>query len=344
MSRVLGISYCGTKNPASLQFSIPFSNNIKVVSHSYIMHKMSSPVYGDEVNLQFWKTLHIDIGAYSDATAYWQKTPGYKYIYTLDTKKFTVVDPNGNVEFERSNIDSMGDMGISFEIYKSHQFIIKFDTSKNKFPFYIPTKLEKVSFSCCGTDSAVSGLNNYISCGKKVLDYQYIKHMDSDSYMYNYVDTNKHDFNFYYGDKIHTLGLYPKEVFVDIYNNSYLLSSYGIFVADVTNLKFPPGKPPWKPGGNPNDPDTPVPPVPPDNPYISLRGTMLFWSMLLPEYSKSLYPMLMPILKDGEVINNRPVYEIWMIWGFYKYLTSSYTTNESDDHEVLSFDLSPNWS
>ena len=79
---------------------------------------MSSPVYGDEVNLQFWKTLHIDIGAYSDATAYWQKTPGYKYIYTLDTKKFTVVDPSGHVEFERSNIDSMGDMGISFEIYK----------------------------------------------------------------------------------------------------------------------------------------------------------------------------------------------------------------------------------
>lgn len=344
MSRVIGISYCGAKNVEGLQFSIPFSNNIKVVSHSFIMYKMSSPIYGDEVSLRFWKTLHIDIGAYSDATAYWQKTPGYKYIYTLDTKKFTVVDPNGNIEFERANIDSMGDMGISFEIYKSHQFIIKFDTSKDKFPFYIPTKLEREELSCCGTDSDVKGINNYISRGKKVLDYQYIKHMGSDSYMNNYVDTNKHDFNFYYEDKIHTLGLYPKSVFVNIYDNSYLLSSYDVFVADATRLKFPPGNPPWKPGDNPNDPDSPDSPIPPENPDIDLRGTMLFWSMLLPKYSKSLYPMLMPILKDGEVINNRPVYEIWMIWGFYKYLTSSYTTNESDDHEVLSFDLSPNWS
>lgn len=165
--------------------------------------------------------------------------------------------------------------------------------------------------------------------------------MGSDSYMNNYADTNKHDFNFYYDDKMHTLGLYPKGVFANVYGNSYLLSSYDIFVADIPQLKFPPGKPPWKPGDNPNDPDSPVPP---ENLDIFFRGTMLFWSMLLPEYSKSLYPMLMPILKDGEVINNRPVYEIWMIWGFYKYLTSSYTTNESDDHEVLSFDLSPNWS
>lgn len=351
MSRVIGISYCGAKNVEGLQFSIPFSNNIKVVSHSFILNKMSSPIYGDEVSLRFWKTLHIDIGAYSDATAYWQKTPGYKYIYTLDTKKFTVVDPNGNVEFERSNIDSMGDMGISFEIYKSHQFIIKFDTSKDKFPFYIPTKLEKEELSCCGTDSDVKGINNYISRGKKVLDYQYIKHMGSDSYVYNYVDTNKHYFNLYYEDKLHTLGLYPKSVFVNIYDNSYLLSSYDISVADNTGMPFMPGEfpcDPTSPGGDPSgtggSSGTGCPAIPSCDPSKTLQGTPLFWSMLLPKYSKSLYPMLMPILKDGEVINNRPVYEIWMIWGFYKYLTSSYTTNESNDHEVLSFDLSPNWS
>lgn len=343
MSRIIGISYCGAKNVEGLQFSIPFSNNIKVVSHSFILYKMSSPIYGDEVNLRFWKALHIDIGAHSDATANWQKKSGYKYIYTFNTKKFTVVDPNGSVEFEKSDIDSMGDMGISFEIYKSHQFIIKFDTSKDKFPFYIPTKLEALGLSCCGTDSTVSGLNNYISRGKKVLDYQYTKHMGSDSYIHNYVDTNKHYFNFYYGDKIHTLGSYPKEMFGNIYDNSYLLSSYDLFVSDITSMHFVPSTP-----SDPSDPSNPsgpgYPAIPSCDPSKILQGTLLFWSMLLPKYSKSLYPMLMPILKDGEVINNKPVYEIWMIWGFYKYLTSSYTTDESNDHEVLSFDLSPNWS
>lgn len=346
MSKVMGISYCGAKNTASLYFSIPFANNIKVISPSSIIYRVTTPMYGDEVNLKFWKRLNIDIGAYPDALAYWQKTPGYKYIYTVNLKKFTVIDPSGNIEFERSDIDSMGDMGISFDIYKSHQFIIKFDITNDDYPFYIPTVMVRDTMGCSNTIGLVDGVHSYISNGKKILDYQYIRHTTSDSYLNRYVETNKHYFTFYYADKIHTLGIYPKELFDIVYSNRYLLSSYDIFVADITPLTYKPETPPWLPGMNPyypNDPINPNTPIPPEHPEVSYKGTLLFWSMLLPKYSMSLYPQLMPIMKDGEAINNRTTYEIWMIWGFYKYITSSYTTDENTDHEVPSFDLSPQW-
>jgi len=56
-----------------------------------------------------------------------------------------------------------------------------------------------------------------------------------------------------------------------------------------------------------------------------------------------LYPALMPIQRYDETQNNRPVYEPWLIWGFYKFLWNKKTTDWDDDIDIPLFDLSPLW-
>lgn len=57
-----------------------------------------------------------------------------------------------------------------------------------------------------------------------------------------------------------------------------------------------------------------------------------------------LYPDLMPIQRYNETQNNRPIYEPWLIWGFYRFLWNKKTTDWGDDFEIPLFDLSPNFS
>lgn len=74
-----------------------------------------------------------------------------------------------------------------------------------------------------------------------------------------------------------------------------------------------------------------------------LLATELHINFLLPEWSKSLYPKLMPIQKADEFINNRPVYEPWVIWGKYKILVTGDRNTDNDDIGIAVWDLSPSW-
>lgn len=65
-------------------------------------------------------------------------------------------------------------------------------------------------------------------------------------------------------------------------------------------------------------------------------------STTIPKLSIDLYPQLLSILRFGETHNNRPVYEPWMIWGFYKFLWSKGTKDIDDTIKYKIFDLSPN--
>lgn len=57
-----------------------------------------------------------------------------------------------------------------------------------------------------------------------------------------------------------------------------------------------------------------------------------------------LYPDLMPIQRYDETQNNRPIYEPWLIWGFYKFLWNKKTNDWGDDEIPPLFDLSPAWA
>ena len=79
-----------------------------------------------------------------------------------------------------------------------------------------------------------------------------------------------------------------------------------------------------------------------DTLFILLHELLVNW--LIPMWSLTLYQMLQPVIRDGETQNNRPIYEPWMIWGFYNFIHSSVVNDIVDYlHEVPTWDLSPNW-
>ena len=65
--------------------------------------------------------------------------------------------------------------------------------------------------------------------------------------------------------------------------------------------------------------------------------------ILLPKYSLSLYPELQSIQRPGETINNRPVYEPWMLYGINLVYGNNSTDIEDDRISAPLFDLSPLW-
>ena len=72
-----------------------------------------------------------------------------------------------------------------------------------------------------------------------------------------------------------------------------------------------------------------------------LRATQIKLTFTLAELSICLYHMLLPIQRAGETINNRPVYEPWLVWGFYKLIYSKGTIAEDVPIIYPIFDLSP---
>ena len=67
-------------------------------------------------------------------------------------------------------------------------------------------------------------------------------------------------------------------------------------------------------------------------------------TLLYMQLGIGLYPDLMPIQRYDETQNNRPIYEPWLIWGFYKFLWNKKTNDWGDDEIPPVFDLSPAWA
>ena len=57
-----------------------------------------------------------------------------------------------------------------------------------------------------------------------------------------------------------------------------------------------------------------------------------------------LYPALLPVQRYDETQNNRPIYEPWLIWGFFKFLWDKKTNDYGGDSiNIPVFDLSPSF-
>lgn len=63
----------------------------------------------------------------------------------------------------------------------------------------------------------------------------------------------------------------------------------------------------------------------------------------LPETGNGLYPMLNPIKRKGETQNNRPIYEPWLIYGFFNNV-SRISHDDLDKYDLWLLDLSPNYA
>ena len=77
--------------------------------------------------------------------------------------------------------------------------------------------------------------------------------------------------------------------------------------------------------------------------YSKLTAKPLSLTWLLSEYSTSLYPALEPLQRPDVGINNRPVYEPWLIYGKYKFVIAGHGEHWNDDVSISIYDLSPSW-
>ena len=322
---------------ASIDCSKPYYNNILIISPEFLSHELSPMYYGDTVTIGFYRFLGLEIGDLSSPT--WSLTPGYKYIYSISKRIFSVYDDVGNLLLSKNNIKSVGDMGISFEIYKSHQFILAIDFSSSKYPFYIPVVANILRWGSYNVNESEGILNYYH--GDTSRPYS-ISDVDNPSLRQHYVDGyvkitsgRSRLRNDFYG--IGDIVDYEYLTKSDIYFINKILDPLVICNIDFIDRTIMHD---WKKESLPPPIDDQPSPYDPEN-YHWL-GTIIDISYLLPCWSISLYPDLMPIKMSGETINNRPVYEPWMIWQIM-FITSRNITDEVGDHEVIAFDLSPNW-
>ena len=345
MSQCLLLSTGGCAGIDKLQFSVPFFNGIRILSADSLLWNIRPPYYGDQVNIDFYRWLGVDIGEDSQPT--WTRTDGYKYVYNMTTRVFMVYDPSGTRIHVKSNITSMGDMGITFEIYKSHQFIIIQDEIDDALPFLIPVDLMWKIWATGVVEDIDRGILNYYPADKSrpyaeddvdnpFVDTHYIegylltqffswhwsKNLKLDGVpIEDYRVLTKPDIDF------KGRGHDPLKICDDFELLSYSITKH------YTSI--------WPPGFDPEDPEDPGT-WPPVHKIDEWRGTLLDISYLLPSYTISLYPELMPIKRSDETINNRAVYEPWMIWGI-RFMAYHFNPMEPEDHEVYAFDLSPNY-
>lgn len=76
---------------------------------------------------------------------------------------------------------------------------------------------------------------------------------------------------------------------------------------------------------------------------ISHKAQPIYWDWTLPEWAHGLYPKLNKVVRDGELQNNRPIYEPWLIWDGFIFV-SRFTTDNYDKYPIDILDLSPNWA
>ena len=351
MSQCLIITTCGCAGIDKLEFCEPFFNGIRIISADSLLWDSRPPYYGDLVNIDFYRWLGLDIG--EDSQPIWTRTAGYRYVYNMTRRSFSVFDPSGTIIYTKQNITSMGDMGITFDIYKSHQFIIVADDIEDAFPFLLPVDLIWEIWPTGVVEDMDRGILNYYPADDTrpySLDNANNPYVDM-HYIEGYIFTKL--LNWHWTKTLNMSGVpfddyrvlrKPDIDFKDVGHDPLkICDDFEILERSITR-HYKGSKPPLPPG--------------PDDPgggggggggggrpgykIDEWRGTLLDISYLLPSYTISLYPELMPIKRSDETINNRAVYEPWMIWGI-RFIANHFNPAIPEEHEVYAFDLSPNY-
>ena len=220
----------------------------------------------------------------------------------------------------------MADLGIDFDIYKSHQFMIYVNGSGLGLNYFLRSvKIQTV-------------YNNFNKLGLMGIGWlggEYQSKQTSESNLFS------------------TLGEYPDWFFVKeiITMNAHQMGRFnGINYYDIKNEAT---------GKYPFYFDVPKPKAVnielKDIPAKKLDINDVF---IIPLLALSMFPHLLPVEKEGETLNNRVLYEPlekegetlnnrvlyepFLIWGFYKILVNKYNFDELKIYLDV-FDLSPNW-
>ena len=328
-TKVGKVSCCSLLNP---KFSALYSRyEYEALTTDFVDDKRLSPIdgkdfatydmHGCEMNLSIWSMLNIPFG--DEDVPVVDLVDDYTYTYNYIYKTFEITDSSGNILQRYTNVFTLSAMGISLDVVDSCNFVI-----------VMP------DFFRCNQYKTIKIIQRIFGCDQKEFDVG--------------VD------NTYIVDRIRPYGAddedNPTRFFGRIAGLADDYDKFGSYLGGWRNTssiedenmsltgicRYPFGLERMKP-----------------NQYTYLSGfreyvavdkrvpliyTELPIDFLLSEFSNSIYPALLPIDREGEVHNNRPVYEPWMIWGYYDLLWSKSTGDIPDEPvKYPIFDLSPNW-
>ena len=323
------VSCCTLLNP---KLSALYSKyEYDILTTDFVGDKRLSPIdgkdfdtyemHGCEMNLSIWSMLNIPFG--DEDVPVVDLVDDYTYTYNYIYKTFEIADSSGNILQRYTNVFTLSAMGISLDVVDSCNFVI-----------VMP------DFFRCNQYKTIKIIQRIFGCDQKEFDVG--------------VD------NTYIVDRIRPYGAddedNPTRFFGRIAGLADDYDKFGSYLGGWRNTssiedenmsltgicRYPFGLERMKP-----------------NQYTYLSGfreyvavdkrvpltyTELPIDFLLSEFSNSIYPALLPIDREGEVHNNRPVYEPWMIWGYYDLLWSKSTGDIPDEPvKYPIFDLSPNW-
>lgn len=302
-TNILFIGSINSMNNDVLGFSKPVNNGVCIVSSEKLLLETKPPYYGDTVNLKFWKSLNIAIGSYSKNVNH--LISGYKYEYNHTKKTFCIYNISGEKILSKSNIKSIADMEIDFNIFKSHQLSILIESGDSDIVFLIPTET-KVEDTGCLIDYKLDVIDNTIY-GNKTPPYENFGYFCSEDVL-NY--NKEYLYSVKIIDRLNIINMY-------YYNNKFYSNTYNLY--NYSSCLYPLVD------------------------KIDNKIDIIGISYMLPKLTTSLYPKLLPIVKDGETQNNRPLYENWLIYGKYLFKYNYIKYDSSDTLYLDVFDLSPNW-
>ena len=274
---------------------------------------------------------------YSDNMFHLKAT--YRYVWDLTTNTFYTYDENDEVVYEKQNVATFEDLPIDLEVLESCNLeIIVNDGFLADYP-YLDVELKKIMFDIVAQPLFKAGVNNsYLAdrirpygatdtdnptrlFGRLAFLYDDISYPSLSS------KTNYVDYTLVFS--AHSSSPIDGNDGRDTYSGITRYPFYNINRGVPNNYFYIGGR------------------------YTDIGSTLVkkdfnlvkqsYEDILLPRYSLSLYPELQSIQRPDETINNRPVYEPWMLYGINLVYGNNSTDIEDDRISAPLFDLSPLW-
>lgn len=321
VSKLLTVNSVMIYDSAPLESYIPYFSDVKVIQGDTLGSDTMGIYYGDEVNLLFWEQLDLDFGSDVTYSTLYHLVNGYTYTYYVETKKFIITDSSSNVVFSASNVNSIADFCIDFEVYSSHQLMIIISPYSNIFKFYKLAKLMPSNSGGILTTTPNVGIQDIV-IPDRVRPYGKDDE-DNPTWCIKYLG---------YADRYSTLTL--NSLPIGLINKAIPLQ--GFKFGEFNYNKLLPNNNFYE---NVSEFEKVVSLL--SKQYVS---NLLMYALLLPDLSKNMYPALQVIKNPYETSNTRPLYYPWLIWGIYEILTNYKTSDDIDPSlEIFPFDLSPDW-
>lgn len=324
------VSCCSLLNP---KFSALYSKyEYEALTTDFVDDKRLSPIdgkdfdtyemHGCEMNSSIWSMLNIPFG--DEDVPVVDLVDDYTYTYNYIYKTFEITDSSGNILQRYTNVFTLSAMGISLDVVDSCNFVI-----------VMP------DFFRCNQYKTIKIIQRIFGCDQKEFDVGVDNTYIVDRIRPYGTDDEDNPTRFFgrIAGLADTYSIF-EGTYLDSWKNPSKIEDENMLLTGI--CKYPFGLERMKP-----------------NQYTYLSGfreyvaidkrvpltyTELPIDFLLSEFSNSIYPALLPIDREGEVHNNRPVYEPWMIWGYYDLLWNKSTGDIPDEPvKYPIFDLSPNW-